>query len=227
MPLCQLENVEKTFSHGQIIVHALKNINLTVEQGDFIAIMGTSGAGKTTLLNILGCLDIPSAGKYILNSKDVSTLSDDELSEMRNEVIGFIFQSFYLLSYASVSENILLPTVYARKQANNKGQRLMNLLKMTGLEDRATFKPEQLSGGQKQRVAIARALINDPHLLLCDEPTGQLDSSTARSIMTLIKNLNKQGKTIILITHDEDIARYADKTLYLIDGCLNDKVNSG
>jgi putative ABC transport system ATP-binding protein len=222
MPLCQLINLDKTFTHGQIIVYALKEINLTVDYGDFIAVMGTSGSGKTTLLNILGCLDTPSGGNYLLNMKDVSSLSDDELSEMRNDLIGFVFQSFYLLPYATVSENILLPTVYSRKQSHDKKERLNDLLKMTGLDERATFKPEQLSGGQKQRVAIARALINNPQLILCDEPTGQLDSKTASSIMELLKNLNEQGKTIILITHDKEVARYAHKTFHLIDGRLTD-----
>jgi putative ABC transport system ATP-binding protein len=212
MPLCQLINLDKTFTHGQIIVYALKEINLTVDYGDFIAVMGTSGSGKTTLLNILGCLDTPSGGNYLLNMKDVSSLSDDELSEMRND----------LLPYATVSENILLPTVYSRKQSHDKKERLNDLLKMTGLDERATFKPEQLSGGQKQRVAIARALINNPQLILCDEPTGQLDSKTASSIMELLKNLNEQGKTIILITHDKEVARYAHKTFHLIDGRLTD-----
>jgi putative ABC transport system ATP-binding protein len=222
MPLCQLINLDKTFTHGQITVYALKEINLTVDDGDFIAVMGTSGSGKTTLLNILGCLDTPSGGNYLLNMKDVSSLSDDELSEMRNDLIGFVFQSFYLLPYATVSENILLPTVYSRKQSHDKKERLNDLLKMTGLDERATFKPEQLSGGQKQRVAIARALINNPQLILCDEPTGQLDSKTASSIMELLKNLNEQGKTIILITHDKEVARYAHKTFHLIDGRLTD-----
>lgn len=226
MALCNLNNVEKTFTHGQVIVHALKGINLTVEHGDFIAVMGTSGAGKTTLLNILGCLDIPTAGTYLLNMKDVSSLSDEKLSELRNELIGFIFQSFYLLPYATVSENILLPTVYSRNRINDKRERLANLLHMLGLENRATFKPAQLSGGQKQRVAIARALINNPELILCDEPTGQLDSTTATSIMTLIKELNEKGKTIILITHDKNVARYAQKTVHLIDGHINDSGNT-
>jgi len=214
-----LENVNKTFVHEGVTVHALDGINLTVEHGEFIAIMGRSGSGKTTLLNILGCLDVPSSGRYILMDRDVSSMNDDELSEVRNSMIGFVFQQFYLLPYATVTENVLLPTLYRKK--GDLGQfkkRASELLKLVDLEARENFKPKQLSGGQQQRVAIARALMNDPEFILCDEPTGQLDSATALSIMDLMAELNRKGKTIILVTHDRQTAHYTARTVHLVDG---------
>ena len=216
-----LENVNKTFIHEGITVHALSGVNLTIEHGDFVAIMGKSGSGKTTLLNILGCLDIPSSGKYMLMNRDVSSMDDDELSEVRNTLIGFVFQQFYLLPYATVTENVLLPTLY-RKNGNLRQlkKRASELLHMVELDKRDNFRPKQLSGGQQQRVAIARALINDPEVILCDEPTGQLDSATSMSIMELLSKLNRTGKTVILVTHDNQTARYASRNVYLVDGSI-------
>lgn len=216
-----LENVSKTFIHEGITVNALSSVNLTIEHGEFIAIMGKSGSGKTTLLNVLGCLDIPSSGKYVLMGRDVSSMNDDELSEVRNTMIGFVFQQFYLLPYATVTENVLLPTLY-RKNGNlgQQKKRASELLNLVGLDTRESFRPKQLSGGQQQRVAIARALMNDPEVILCDEPTGQLDSATAVSIMELLSELNSKGKTVILVTHDNQTARYAARTVHLVDGSI-------
>ncbi len=218
MPLCQLENIEKTFRLGDVTVRALRGVHLAVEEGEFIAIMGPSGSGKTTLMNIIGCLDIPTSGRYILEGRDISTLDDDELSTIRNRLIGFVFQNFYLLNYITATENILLPTIYRGENSHGIKERVSEILKMVDLEDRATFKPKHLSGGEQQRVAIARALINNPELILCDEPTGQLDSTTAKEIMEILKKLHENGKTIILITHDLHIARYASKILHIRDG---------
>ncbi|HLC16328.1 MAG TPA: ABC transporter ATP-binding protein [Thermodesulfovibrionia bacterium] len=214
-----LDNVTKTFMHEGITVNALDGVSLSVKHGEFIAIMGKSGSGKTTLLNILGCLDVVSSGRYMLRDRDVSSMNDDELSEVRNSMIGFVFQQFYLLPYATVTENVLLPTLYRKKgELGHLKKRAAELLKLVGLEARENFKPKQLSGGQQQRVAIARALMNDPELILCDEPTGQLDSATAVSIMDLMAELNKSGKTIILVTHDKHTASYASKAVHLADG---------
>jgi len=218
MPFCRLENIEKNFRLGDVTVHALRGITLAVERGEFISIMGSSGSGKTTLMNIIGCLDTPTSGRYVLEEREVSTLSDDELSGIRNRLIGFVFQNFYLLHYITVTENILIPTLYRRENSHGIKERLSEILKMIDLEDRADFKPKHLSGGEQQRVAIARALINNPELILCDEPTGQLDSNTAKEIMKILKRLHENGKTIILITHDINIARCAGKILHIRDG---------
>jgi putative ABC transport system ATP-binding protein len=223
MPLCVLEDVKKTYRIGEDEVEVLKGINLQVERGEFIAIMGPSGSGKTTLMNIIGCLDIPSSGRYILADKEVTHLSDDELSVLRNEHIGFVFQNFYLLPYATVLENVLLPTLYMEHSKNGLARkRAREILELVGLSDRAKFKPNQLSGGQQQRVAIARALINNPDLILADEPTGQLDSKTAGEIMDLLSKMNEQGKTVAVITHDAGTAAYARKTLRIRDGLIVD-----
>jgi putative ABC transport system ATP-binding protein len=220
MPLCEMENIRKTFYLGTVAVEILKNVNLHVERGEFVAIMGTSGSGKTTLMNIIGCLDTPTSGRYVLAEKEVSRLSDDELSVIRNEHIGFVFQNFYLLPYATVLENVLLPTLYIEKHKDNFEQRSLDLLQLVGLSERIKFKPGQLSGGEQQRVAIARALVNDPDLLLADEPTGQLDSKTAEEIMNLLREMNTQGKTVLVITHDQNIAAYAQRTVQIKDGIL-------
>jgi putative ABC transport system ATP-binding protein len=222
MPLCLLDNVTKTYRIGDIAVEVLKGIHLSMEKGEFAAIMGTSGSGKTTLMNIIGCLDIPTSGRYILADKEVSTLTDDELSEIRNEHIGFVFQNFYLLPYATVLENVLLPTLYTGGRRDNAEKYAMDLIKLVGLEGRAKFRPSQLSGGEQQRVAIARALINGPELLLADEPTGQLDSKTATEIMSLLVKMNEQGKTVILITHDSSIASYAKRIIEIKDGIISE-----
>ncbi len=205
---------------GDVDVEVLKGVHLRVEKGEFLAVMGASGSGKTTLMNIIGCLDVPSSGKYVLADKDISHLSDDELSVIRNEHIGFVFQNFYLLPYATVIENVLLPSLYIDKRRDNFEQKAVELLGIVGLGGRMKFKPPQLSGGEQQRVAIARALINDPDLLLTDEPTGQLDSKTAVEIMDLIVQMNRRGKTVIVITHDPGIAAYAQKTVRIRDGII-------
>jgi putative ABC transport system ATP-binding protein len=219
MPLCVLENVKKAYTIAEEAVDVLKGIDLEIEAGEFLAVMGPSGSGKTTLMNILGCLDVPTSGRYILSGKEVTHLTDDELSVLRNEHIGFIFQNFFLLPYATVLENVLLPTLYMDKQKDGKpNARAMEFLRLVGLEERVKFRPNQLSGGQQQRVAIARALVNDPDLLLADEPTGQLDSKTAGEIMALLARMNERGKTVVLITHDSNTAAYAKRTILLRDG---------
>lgn len=220
--ICVLEELTKTFKMGEQEVNVLKGINLKIKKGEFTAIMGPSGSGKTTLMNIIGCLDIPSSGIYILAGKEVSHLSDDELSIIRNEHIGFIFQSFFLLPYATVMENVLLPSLYVEKDSVDFKKRTKEILKLVGLEEKMKYKPHQLSGGQQQRVAIARALINDPDLLLADEPTGQLDSTTSAEIMNLLKEMNGKHKTVLLITHDQNIAKYADRLITIVDGRIVD-----
>jgi putative ABC transport system ATP-binding protein len=221
MPLCFMKDVTKTYQIGDEAVAVLRGIDLNIDAGEFVAIMGTSGSGKTTLMNVLGCLDVPTSGQYVLADQEVSRLSDDELSEIRNQHVGFVFQSFYLLPYATVLENVLLPTLYQEKTKGSDGsKRALELLRLVGLEDRAHFRPNQLSGGQQQRVAIARALVNDPEILLADEPTGQLDSKTAREIMALLRNMNERGKTVIVVTHDAEIAGYATRTIQIKDGTI-------
>ena len=220
MPLCVLEDIRKSYKMGDTDIEVLRGINLQVEKGEFVAIMGTSGSGKTTLMNIIGCLDVPTSGRYMLADKEVSRLSDDELSLIRNEHIGFVFQNFYLLPYATVLENVLLPSLYVEKRRDNFEQKAAELLQTVGLRERMKFKPPQLSGGEQQRVAIARALINEPELLLTDEPTGQLDSKTAVEIMDLLVQMNKNGKTVIVITHDPNIAGYAGRTVGIKDGVI-------
>lgn len=218
--ICLMEDIRKTFKIGDEEVEVLKGINLQINSGEFVAIMGTSGSGKTTLMNLIGCLDVPSSGRYILAGREVSKLTDDELSIIRNEHIGFVFQNFYLLPYATVLENVLLPTLYFEESKTDPKKHAMELLRLVGLEDRANFRPNQLSGGQQQRVAIARALINDPEILLCDEPTGQLDSKTSASIMGIISQLNGKGKTVIVITHDLAVASYAKRIVKISDGVI-------
>jgi len=220
MPLCVLEDIRKSYKMGDADIEVLRGIDLQVEKGEFLAIMGTSGSGKTTLMNIIGCLDVPTSGRYILADKEVSRLSDDELSLIRNEHIGFVFQNFYLLPYATVLENVLLPSLYVEKRRDNFEQKAVELLQTVGLKECMKFKPPQLSGGEQQRVAIARALINEPDLLLTDEPTGQLDSKTAVEIMGLLVEMNKNGKTVIVITHDPNIAAYAGRTVRISDGII-------
>ncbi len=218
--LCLMEGIKKTYTIGEEEVEVLSGINLSIERGEFASIMGTSGSGKTTLMNLIGCLDVPTEGRYILADREVSRLTDDELSVIRNEHIGFVFQNFYLLPYATVLENVLLPTLYVESHKNDVEKRAMELLRLVGLEERAKFRPNQLSGGQQQRVAIARALINDPELLLCDEPTGQLDSRTAAEIIKLLAEMNALGKTVIIVTHDQNIASHTKRIIQIKDGAI-------
>ena len=221
-PVCIMENITKSFHVGDQDLQVLKGVNLTIEQGEFTAIMGTSGSGKSTLMNLMGCLDVPTSGRFILAGRDVMQLNDDELSELRNEHIGFVFQSFYLLPYATVLENVLVPTLYREKKKDHVRDRAAELLKLVGLEERMKFRPTQLSGGEQQRVAICRALINDPELLLADEPTGQLDSRTAEEIMNVLTRTNERGKTVVVITHDADIAAYARRIIHIRDGIITE-----
>lgn len=203
-------------------VNVLNGITLRIEEGEFTAIMGTSGSGKTTLMNIIGCLDVPTGGSYALDGEEVSALSDDSLSVIRNEHVGFIFQNFYLIPYATVLENVMLPTVYLERHGGEiLKKKAIELLKSVGLEERANFRPAQLSGGQQQRVAIARALVNEPKLILADEPTGQLDSNTSAEIMGILQRLNEAGRTIIIVTHDSGIANHTKRVIKLKDGLVD------
>lgn len=214
----RLTDIGKIFSQGGAPVEVLKGISLDIAVGEFIALLGTSGSGKSTLMHILGLLDRPTAGSYLLGGQDVAQLDDDRLSELRNQMIGFIFQSFYLIPYVSARENVMLPGLYSRTAGRKLKARAEELLALVGLADRMEFKPSQLSGGQQQRVAIARALVNDPQVLLADEPTGQLDSKTSVEILELLSDINRQGRTVILVTHDQQTAAYAQRRIVLDDG---------
>ncbi|MBN2325965.1 MAG: ABC transporter ATP-binding protein [Candidatus Omnitrophica bacterium] len=215
-----LNDVHKIYQMGMQEVKALAGVSISFETGSFWAILGPSGSGKSTLLNLLGCLDRPTKGTYVLNGHDVSTLDDDDLSDMRLRHLGFIFQSFNLIPQSTVEENIQLPLYYQGWDPEESAERARVLARMVGLEDRLSHRPMELSGGQQQRVAIARALANDPAILLADEPTGNLDSHTTIEIMNLLRALNQQGKTIIMVTHERDIAEYAKHRLYMRDGLI-------
>ncbi|HEY0456883.1 MAG TPA: ABC transporter ATP-binding protein [Verrucomicrobiae bacterium] len=215
-----LDNVHKTYQTGEVSVHAVRGVSLQIQKGEFVAIMGASGSGKSTLMNILGCLDRPTEGRYLLDDLDVSKLSRNELAEIRNTKIGFIFQGFNLLSRTSALENVELPLLYTgkKKGSRNAHDRARQVLGLVGLTDRAGHHPNQLSGGQQQRVAIARALANDPAVLLADEPTGNLDTQTSVEIMGLFQKLNNEGITIIMVTHELDIAQYTRRNIVMRDG---------
>jgi putative ABC transport system ATP-binding protein len=218
----QTEAVHKTYQTGDVQVHAVRGLSLRIEKGEFVAIMGASGSGKSTLMNILGCLDRPTEGHYFLDGIDVSGLDRDELAEIRNEKIGFVFQGFNLLSRTSALENIELPTLYSQKHLSSEQQyqKAIGALELVGLKDRAEHQPNQLSGGQQQRVAIARALVNEPTLLLADEPTGNLDTQTSIEVMGIFQKLNAQGITIVMVTHELDIASYTKRNVVMRDGEL-------
>jgi putative ABC transport system ATP-binding protein len=217
-PLICLQQIGKTYLQGELTVEVLKGIDLTVAQGEFIALQGASGSGKSTLMHILGLLDRPSSGRYLFQGQNVADLADDRLSELRNRRFGFIFQSFYLIPYVSALENVMLPGLYGASPTRQLRQRARQLLEQVGLADRMHFRPGQLSGGQQQRVAMARALINDPQLLLADEPTGQLDSATSAGIMELLRQMHSQGRTVILVTHEAEVSAAAERTIELHDG---------
>ncbi|MDU2064078.1 MAG: ABC transporter ATP-binding protein [Sporomusaceae bacterium] len=220
-----LQNIKKCYKIGTEEVAALGGISLTIETGEFVAIMGPSGSGKSTLMNILGCLDRPSSGSYILEGQEVAQLDDDALAGMRNRQIGFVFQNFNLLSRVTALENVALPLVYARVPQPERRNRATALLEAVGLATRTQHLPNELSGGQRQRVAIARALVNEPSIIMADEPTGNLDSRSSIEIMNLFGNLHKQGKTVILVTHEPDIAEYAKRVITVKDGfILKDEV---
>ncbi len=216
--LISITDLRKVYTMGEVQVRALDGVDLEVEAGEYLAIMGPSGSGKSTLMNLIGCLDTASSGEYILNNQRVSDLDDSELAAIRNHEIGFVFQTFNLLSRATALANVELPLIYARVSAKERHQRARQALDKVGLGDRAKHQPNELSGGQRQRVAVARALINDPSILLADEPTGNLDSRTSAEIMDLFDELNAAGNTLIVVTHEEEIAAHARRVVRLLDG---------
>lgn len=224
--IIETRDIQKTYRMGVEEVKALKSISITINQGEYVAFMGPSGSGKSTLMNIIGCLDTPTSGTYILNQKYVSDMTENELAEVRNKEIGFVFQTFNLLPRASCLENVALPLIYAGYNKTDRSEKAFLSLKSVGLEDRVHHKPNELSGGQRQRVAIARALVNDPSIILADEPTGNLDTKTSHGIMDLFHELHQKGNTIIMVTHEDDIAHYAHRVIRLRDGLVeSDKVN--
>ncbi len=216
--IIQTEKLVRNFSLGKQTIHVLKALDFSINKNEYVALMGPSGSGKSTLMNILGCLDTPTSGKYILNKQDVSALSDDELAEIRNKEIGFVFQTFNLLPRSSALDNVALPLVYAGMSKEDREKRALEVLEQVGLGDRVQHKPNELSGGQRQRVAVARAMVNKPSIILADEPTGNLDSKTSYEIMALFDAIHRQGNTIILVTHEEDIAQHAHRIIRLKDG---------
>lgn len=216
--LVKLSQVNKIYSTGEVFLQALKNINLEIKKGEFIAVIGASGSGKSTLMNIIGLLDHPTSGSYFLESQDTSSLSEDDLAALRNKKLGFVFQSFNLLPRTSSLDNVSLPLVYAGVGRVERLARARKVLEEMGLSDKLDSYPRELSGGQQQRVAIARALVNNPDIILADEPTGNLDSKVSQEIMKIFRNLNKQGKTIIMITHEKEIAKHAKRIIRLKDG---------
>ncbi len=218
--LISLLNIRKTYVLGAQTVHALKKIDLEIQRGEYVALMGPSGSGKSTLMNVIGCLDTPSQGEYWLNGKEVSKMSDVDLSKVRNDEIGFVFQTFNLLTRLTALENVALPLVYAGIPLRERNARAAETLNKVGLGDRFHHKPNELSGGQRQRVAVARALINNPSLLLADEPTGNLDTQTSHEIMALFEEIHAAGNTIVLVTHEEEIAKHAKKIVRLRDGLI-------
>lgn len=220
MAILKMTDICKDYQQGKEPVRVLKNINLTVEKGDYLAIMGPSGSGKTTLMNLIGCLDVPTSGSYELDGKDLKDLSDDELADIRNKHLGFVFQSFHLMPKLTAQDNVALPLLYAGVPLKERRERAAEALKAVGLEERMDFFPNQLSGGQCQRVAIARAMVGKPDLLLADEPTGALDTKAGNQIMEIFRGLSDEGMTIIMITHEPSIAACADKTYRILDGEL-------
>ncbi|MDN3601522.1 ABC transporter ATP-binding protein [Belliella kenyensis] len=224
--IIETSDIKKIYKMGSEEVRALKSVSISVNKGEYVAFMGPSGSGKSTLMNIIGCLDTPTDGTYILNEKDVSDMSENELAEIRNKEIGFVFQTFNLLPRASCLENVALPLIYAGYNKSDREEKAFQALKNVGLADRVHHKPNELSGGQRQRVAIARALVNDPSIILADEPTGNLDTKTSYSIMELFHELHQKGNTIIMVTHEDDIAHYAHRVIRLRDGLVEtDEIN--
>ncbi len=223
--IIKTENLTKDYETGTQVVSALKGINLSVEKGEFLSIMGPSGSGKTTLMNIIGCLDSPTNGSYYLNEKSVSKLDDDELAKIRNEEIGFVFQSFHLLARNTAFDNVMLPLKYAGISKEEATKKSNDVLDLVGLSNRSKHTPAELSGGQQQRVAIARALVNEPSILFADEPTGNLDSNTGQEVMKIFKDLNENGQTIILITHEDSIAKQSNRIITIMDGLIKSDIS--
>lgn len=219
-PLIKITNIKRDFPLGNEIVYVLKGIDLEINKGEYVALMGPSGSGKSTLMNILGCLDTPTSGTYILNGKYVSEMQDDELAGIRNIEIGFVFQTFNLMPRTTALDNVALPMVYAGHSKSERVERATEVLTQVGLDDRMDHKPNQLSGGQRQRVAVARALVNKPSIILADEPTGNLDSKTSVEIMNLFDEIHANGNTVILVTHEEEIAKHAHRIIRLRDGVI-------
>jgi putative ABC transport system ATP-binding protein len=225
--IIETQHLARRYEMGSEVIHALKDISITIRKGEYVAFMGPSGSGKSTLMNIVGCLDTPTEGTYILNGNLVSDMTDNELAEIRNKEIGFVFQTFNLLPRSTSLDNVALPLVYAGYPKSVRIEKAMEALRSVGLDNRAKHKPNELSGGQRQRVAIARALVNDPSIILADEPTGNLDTKTSYEIMALFDALHKKGNTIIMVTHEEDIARYAHRIIRLRDGLIeSDETNT-
>ncbi|MEM0939956.1 MAG: ABC transporter ATP-binding protein [Bacteroidota bacterium] len=226
MSIISTSGISKKYVMGSEVIMALKSISITIEKGEYVAFMGPSGSGKSTLMNIIGCLDTPTDGTYVLNDNDVSDLTENELAEIRNKEIGFVFQTFNLLPRASALENVALPLIYAGYGSEERKEKALSALAGVRLDDRAYHKPNELSGGQRQRVAIARALVNDPSIILADEPTGNLDSKTSYDIMDLFQELHEKENTIIMVTHEEDIAEYSHRIIRLRDGLIEkDEIN--
>jgi len=221
MPLIETREIWKTYEMGATVVHALRGVSLSINKGDYVAIMGPSGSGKSTLMNLIGCLDTPSSGEYYFKDKQVSHMTDDELAVIRNREIGFVFQTFNLMPRATALHNVELPLIYNGTPRLNREQKARKALNIVDLGDRMLHRPNELSGGQRQRVAIARALVNEPSLILADEPTGNLDSKTGLEIMQLFSRLHKEGNTIIIVTHEREVATYADRVLHILDGMVD------
>jgi putative ABC transport system ATP-binding protein len=219
-PLINISNIKRDFQLGNETINVLKGIDLQINKGEYVALMGPSGSGKSTLMNLLGCLDTPTSGSYVLNGKDVSQMHDDDLAEIRNKEIGFVFQTFNLLPRTTALDNVALPMVYAGYSKTERNKRAAEVLTQVNLADRMDHQPNQLSGGQRQRVAVARALVNKPSIILADEPTGNLDSKTSEEIMKLFGDIHASGNTVILVTHEEDIAKYAHRVIRLKDGMI-------
>ena len=225
--LLEMKDICKDYPQGKEVVKILKNVDLTIDEGDYLAIMGPSGSGKTTLMNLIGCLDVPTSGEYLLNGENVGKASENRLADIRNTTLGFVFQSFYLLPKLDARDNVALPLLYAGVGKRERRQRAEEALNMVGLADRMDFMPNQLSGGQQQRVAIARAMINEPKLLLADEPTGALDSTSGHQVMDLFDELNAQGATIVLITHEPGVGARAKRLRRILDGVLLEEGEGG
>jgi putative ABC transport system ATP-binding protein len=224
--IIKIEHIIKNYYIGTVIVRALRDVSLIIDRNEYVAIMGPSGSGKSTLMNVLGCLDTPTDGIYMLNDKDVSKMEDNQLAEVRNREIGFVFQTFNLLPRYTALENVTLPLIYAGVSKHERIEKAKETLTKVGLGDRMDHKPNELSGGQRQRVAVARALVNDPSIILADEPTGNLDSKTSRDIMQLLDDIHSSGNTVILVTHEEDIAQYAGRIIRLMDGEVESDVRN-